>query len=227
MKNQAAAINSDNLVLAACKVAFKVGVADGKSGKNLRNVLREGTAHIAQGGEAFDRATRDIRDDYSLGCLVGAGYAKTRDAALDVVATNKDKDNRDDASYQCVRTAHANFSHAMKACGFKSSDKRAGNARKPGGTQAQAVKASDKPAVSGAEKAKLSAELNKAAQVTTVPTFTKDYDAKTDMGAIAARLSKAIAQKPGAFAGGLHAIASDFITAMAAFQKAQANAEQN
>ena len=222
----AAAINSDNLVLAACKVAFKVGVADGKSGKNLRNVLRSGTAHIAQGGEAFDRATRDIRDDYSLGCLVGAGHAKTRDAALDVVVTNKDKDNRDDASYQCVRTAHANFSHAMKACGFKSSDKRAGNARKPGGTQTQTV-ATVSAAMSGAEKAKVSAEVNKAAQVTTVPTFTKDYDASADMCAIAARLSKAIAQKPGAFAGGLHAIASDFITAMAAFQKAQAAKEQN
>ena len=199
----------------ACFAIFKHGVKHAKSQMGLHSIVREGLAGITQGGDAFKAAARELRVSYELGNLVGAGHAENKDAALEIRAKNAKVETRDALSYQCQRSAASNFSHALRYAGFVSLDKRAGNARKPGGSQNQTTTASA-PA----------APIKSDAPVS-VPTFTKDYDAKGDMLAIAARLAKGIASKPKAFNGGLHAIASEFITAMAAFQKAQAAKEQN
>ena len=195
---------------------FQAAVSEGKAVEKTSTAIRAGLSIYPQGGVAFKAAKATVVSELALGYMVSAGRAKNRADAVEIVASFKNKETRDadlHKYYESVSKAHAY--RAVKNAGY-GNEEHAAKLRATKGSQAQTTKASDKPAAPVQSDAPVS-----------VPTFTKDYDASADMCAIAARLAKGIASKPKAFQGGLHAIASDFITAMAAYQKAEAAKEQN
>jgi len=228
MSLQAEVVSSANALDALCEQIYKASIAEAKASGKVFPLIREALAAFPVGSEAFKAARKEVQSAYTLARVV-VGFGVKRDKAqayLDGECSQHFNASKVDANgnppetmrpervHRIIRTSESNFANYLKELGFVSKDGRANNARKPGGATSQVEKTADKVAAP--------AVAPKADAPVTVPTFTKDYDAKADMLAIASRLAKGIASKPKAFNGGLHAIASDFIAAMAAFQKAEA-----
>ena len=215
-----AVVASSNALDNAHKAVFTLGVASAKNDTKLREAIRQGVAGIGQGGDTFKKATIDLRDAYSRGILVGAGFAKSEKDAIEYITQMKaDKATRDLIAYQLYRNSHSTFSHAMTACGYVSEDKRSGNARKPGGTQSQTVKTSGKPTAAPVAAPQIAGiEL---------PKFNKSYDARARMNAFAVELTKAMNAAPKSFDGGFQAVAIDFINALKKIETERENAAQN